>query len=141
MGKIARGLISFTYLFISLPFGIIFLLMLFTIFKNLNTTGYVYVRGMFDFIFIYIFLNFVLSLLIGTLLVFVRNAGPRLIKTVTCLTFVLLLHDLPPIVTLVEDMTAGIRIGIPWPVLLMSIHAILFIALVRIWLSFRTANV
>lgn len=132
MSRLAKGIISSAYLFISFPFGIIFLLMLFTIFKNLNTTGYVYVKGIFDFIFVYIFLNFLLSFLMGAALLAVRQVNAILLKTVTFLTFVLLLHDLPPIKALVEDMQAGVPIGIPWPALLLAAHVILFIMLTSI---------
>jgi hypothetical protein len=140
MSRVAKGIISGAYLFISLPFGIIFLLMLFTIFKNLNSTGYVYVKGIFDFIFIYIFLNFLLSFLMGALLLAVSEVNAGLLKTVTLLTFVLLLHDLPPLKTLVEDMQAGIPIGIPWPALLLAAHAILFIMLATTLRRHGSAN-
>jgi hypothetical protein len=132
MSGIARGMISVTYLFISFPFGIIFMLMCFTIFKNVNTTGMVYVKGLFDYIFVYILLNFLLSFLMGTTLIYVRKPNPTLVKTVTVLTFILLLHDIPPIKALIEDWQAGVPIGIPWPALLAGVHLILFAALIRI---------
>jgi|GEM_PF-3604708 len=132
MSGTARGMISVTYLFISFPFGIIFMLMCFTIFKNLNTTGMVYVKGLFDYIFVYIFLNFLLSFLVGVVLIYVRNPKPRLIKAVTVVTFILLLHDIPPIKALIHDWHRGVRIGIPWPALLTGVHVIMFASLVRI---------
>jgi len=133
MGKAARRVISCAYLFISIPFGIIFLLMLFTVLKGLDTTGYVYVKGIFDFVFVYIFLNFLLSLLMGSFLMFVNEVNPLLMKTVTVLTFVLLMHDLPPLKAVVEDIESGVPVGVPWPVLLMAIHVILFAVLARHW--------
>jgi hypothetical protein len=132
MSGAARGMISFTYLFISFPFGIIFMLMCFTIFKNLNTTGMVYIWGFFDFIFIYIFFNFLFSFLMGVVLIYVRSPNRTLIKTITIATFILLLHDIPPIKALIEDMQSGVRIGIPWPALLATVHIFLFASLLRI---------
>jgi hypothetical protein len=132
MSGVARGMISFTYLFISLPFGVIFMLMCFTIFKNVNTTGMVYVRGLFDFIFVYIFFNFLLSLMIGVALIYVSKPNRTLVKTITAVTFILLLHDIPPIKALIEDWQAGVRIGIPWTALLMVVHVFLFATLIRI---------
>lgn len=140
MSRVAKGVISGVYLFISLPFGIIFLLMLFTIFKNLTTTGYVYIKGVFDFIFVYIFLNFLLSFIMGALLLAVSEVNELLLKTVTVLTFVLLMHDLPPLKTLIEDMQAGKTIGIPWPALLLAAHVILFIMLAKTLKSHGSGN-
>jgi hypothetical protein len=138
MGKLSRGILAGTFIFLSIPFGIVFLLMLFTMFKNFNVSGTVHIKGMFDFIFVYIFLNFLISLLIGLALVFLKNIGNVLVKIQTGMVFFLLLYDIPPLKSTISDMHKGVPIGIPWTTILMVIHIILFLTLCKLSWKFSS---
>ena len=121
MGTVARWTVGCINLIAAIPFGIILLLMLFTVIGNASATGYVYVKGIFDFIFFYIFLNFAIPLFIGVFFLFVKTVNRRLALSAGAMTALLLLMDIQPMTSLAQDIQAGVRIGIPWTALLMAV--------------------
>ena len=138
MGNGARVALICTFLIIAFPFGIILLLMLFSLIGNAKQTGYIYITNILDYVVVYIFLNFSIPLFISTSLIFIRHAGRKATEVIAALLLVLLLIDIKPLIGVIEDASAGVLVGIPWTTVLMALHAVLF-ALV-LWMSRRMAR-
>ena len=126
MHKYTLGL---SYLFLAGLFGFF----LFTTFNSIsnNIKGIDFITEyLLNFIWLYMIVNFVLSLFIGTVLILIKQTYNKwMMKSILFMGGLLIFTDLPPITQSLWKIFIKGTIEIPWTIIIFGIHIYLFFSL------------
>ena len=128
-----QKLLGLCYLILAGLFGLLLLITFSFMSKDIEVDIDFIKNNLLNFVWFYIIFNFILSSLVGTILLFIKQNRSRwLAKIILFIGGMLIFLDLPPIVNRILILITKGTVNIPWTIIIFGFHIYLFLSLIAL---------